>query len=429
MKSTIIFCCILVITGCVQPQDGQSTQNLEPAKPGSMADIQFLTDLFKTYPNIGIEKTLGHASGQIRPAAFSIDNTLPRLHTWFVKGRGLESLIYGNDTVFVLHTIPDSVLEDLKSVTFDSNINSGFSIFQYDFWQGIQSAQREGIQVGFFDANSSIEVNGMYIQDRKMILVDIISNRGTLIHELRHHAQYQRLFKRSTAGNESLPNTLTNDCRTQFSRFFGELDATTAELPLWNGVFQQFETHADESVVTSAVKSDNYFCLADEDAIALKDLIFTNLDYPRAASQWVPAEPAVNACPKILTDVMFKITAETDLLNKKVGGVALKLYSLRERDLQARCKIERQSCQTQVNASSTNSSCEKNQQVLDSILIQVPLEKDQGDAIFKTSQQDRIQNIRESLSALPQGMAIELCRTTLGFDQYYPCDLQAEHHD
>lgn len=157
---------------------------------------------------------------------------LKGIHGWLVAGVGLERRQIGAYGVLELRPIPERILSEIVSVTFDDAFDSGFLLLQARFWKEVARLQREqGLRIAVIDQGPA-KIVGVAFEEPRLVAVSIVAESGTLRHELRHVTQYDLLEK-----HRAPLVSLSEGCLTRASGFFAELDATTIELPSWKKVF------------------------------------------------------------------------------------------------------------------------------------------------------------------------------------------------
>ena len=343
---------------------------------------------------------------EIREAEYFPENILPQLHGFFRVGKTLTRVSMGGHDALILTKFPDIVSNQLQGAAFGDDYHTGFAILQSAFWRRVSELMKEGFQIGFLIHDPSFAVNGMYFSDNKTILVDIISNEGVLVHEYRHHLQYLNANQQ----NNSAPVELSEKCLNQAIRFFGELDATTAEFSTWKGVFQTFDTSPAWHV---NAHRDQQFSKESFTAPQM-NLLTSNLLYPRTAAYWVLNE---KTCPPELNDVILKTIAivdeeYTDIYFNKIFG----LIKLRSSDFVCHFSIN-YFCgsSSQPLSVSQIKSCQDHRDNLALIPEKTRKLKEEIDQAIENESIERPKKIRNVLNTLSAGIHQDLCNYSAGF--------------
>lgn len=319
---------------------------------------------------------------------------LPNLHSWFQVGEGLKQKRKLADyVVYELRTIPSEVLADLDAVLIPNRYT--LAILTKDFWHEVRDAQKKGFRIVFISSFSPSRVSGVYFHGYKIIGLDIQAEPGTLPHELRHAEQYKTIDLRYS------PQTLSESCMADMSRAFGEIDATTFEMPLYFEIEKEFE---------SIHESGHAFHLLAFPQLTLLDI---NLNYPTSVSEKVIKN---KSCPTEIILTMSKLasffyerqTLIASLLGKVTGSVAQNVR-LNAALVTNHCDIQNSDICTTLNSQ------------LDRVLQSDLAQKLEFEQVLHEEVKNRRPTVAAELEKLPAAIQKDLCNRALGYSSFVNC--------
>lgn len=401
----IAFVLILSANACGRSNERPALRARDFGAAGTKAEVYRIFETLQS--NVGVGKSLP------RDPSLNPENLLPRLHGWLSLQRGLKKTVINGRRAVILKDLPAAVLNRLEAITFaDRERKSGFAILQSSFWKGVKRLMDQGIHIGFMDYNPSEELSGIYYDDQRTILVDSFANEGTLLHEYRHYQQYRRLEQQP----QSLQRVFSETCLATASRSFAELDATTAELPSWIGVFQSINIHPkwDLSVEPDWFENDHF---------SQVDLLTCNLEYPGDAARWTIRLRGPDACPDELRNALIEIADFTDNFNLETGREAFRIIVDQVTDIRDRIGLVRNRCDDSLADATAASSpeCARLQVNLEGLPSRAQAAKDELDQRFESAHGQRLAFIRMTLNRLPEDQKTVLCRHALGFASLADC--------
>jgi hypothetical protein len=356
----------------------------------------------------------------VRDRSYFPETVLLRLHSWLAEHKGLTRETVDGHSALILNDLSEKVFNDLIDETFPENFKSGFEILQGSFWKGIQDLRDQGVQVGFLEPDPQFKVSGVFFSERKLILVDIFASEGTLTHETRHYLQSVQLQKREEQAESFRYNEndapLGDDCLAQASRFFAELDATTTELPIWQGVFETLNTTPGWH--KTAKQGD-----LDPVRFPQISLLQDNLDYPGMAAAWLQNSD----CPYELMNVVGQIKRATDQVATQITSqYAEKLFTLRMEDLHD-WSYENTRCTSAPTLDpSIAPACTQRATRIGLIPQESETLSSEIDSQIAAESTARPVLIRRLLSTLSDDLQKQLCRHAQGFEFLSDCETYFE---
>lgn len=319
---------------------------------------------------------------------------LPKISSWFKAERGLWKLeSIGNEyLVYHLAVLPDELIQELDTVLLKDRYS--LSILTSQFWSEIQKAQKQGVRIAFISSKSPSMASGFYMHSLSLIGLSLISEPGTLAHELRHHEQYKYV------NLNYKPKYLNSSCLQKMSRAFGEVDATTSELHLYSGIENEF----------NELFSKTEFNFHSPQV----QLLNINLGYPSMALQKIEVS---TDCPAELKIPMKELSAyladQGDRLKNWLMTIPGEIYQQR----MVRQKQTVNQCETQ-----SSPACDKLEQSF--LLHQEKMESAKENFKIQLAQAvlNRPQIIKKTLSQLPQPLQKDLCYGANGLHFYLSCE-------
>lgn len=320
---------------------------------------------------------------------------LPNLHSWFQVGAGLKQQRKWFDyVVYELRPIPSEVLEDLDAVLIPQRYS--LAILTKSFWHEVRDAQKKGFRIVFISSFSPSRVSGVYFNSYKTIGLDIQAEPGTLPHELRHAEQYKKIDLRY------VPETLSESCVTDMSRAFGEIDATTFELPLYFEIEKEFESIYGSGLVFNRLTFPQL------------TLLGINLNYPNSVSQKVVKN---NSCPKEINETMSSLksyfSGSLELLTAHLG----KVTGLVAQKVRLETTLETNHCDVQNSDICAKLKSQRDNVVENSLVQKLAFENALHEAV-----ENRRSTVAAELEKLPSEMQKDLCKSALGYSSFVNCE-------
>lgn len=322
---------------------------------------------------------------------------LPKISSWFEPQRGLWKLETVGDSylMYYLAPLPQELINELNQVLLKDRYS--LAILTSQFWNDVQKAQKQGLQIAFISSKSPSTASGVYFNSLGLIGLHIFSEPGTLPHELRHHEQYKYIKP------GYLPKYLEISCLRQMSRAFGEIDATTFELNLYNGIEKEFnELISDEKPGSLYLRFPQV------------NLLDINLNYPLTMSQMIKSS---TVCPPEVTKPMEDLTTyfsqKVDALNSLMREIRVQIIQLRtarQKQVEERCDLQNSPACEKL-ATSFNTAQEK---------LATAQENFRENLSLETS--DRRQKISEALAQMPYLVRKDLCKGAIGVHFYTNCE-------
>ncbi|MGZ3659232.1 MAG: hypothetical protein ACXVB9_11035 [Bdellovibrionota bacterium] len=402
MLTRICLMTLLLLAACSKGGGGETADAADLGTPGTTLMRDSVYEHLQEFDSIGINAN--------RDASHHPENVIDKLHSYLTEGRGLKRIQIDGHETLVLKRLPESVYQQILAVAFPDNFRSGFEVLQASFWKQVHDALAEGLTIGFLEPDPSFNVSGVYFEKfnwgRGLILIDVFAGEGTLMHEHRHYVQALKAKARAKARgwDDEGPSAISQNCLAQTSRFLGELDSTTTELPNWIGVFQTLD-------VTPAWHKTAK--RGDSDPVRFPQvfMLVTNLDYPGRSATGLKSQD----CPQELLDAATKIKSSTDDFETKLTqGYTSRLFSLRMEDFHA---------WTYLNSSCSASSdvCTEKQSRIAAIPGEAQAIKDTVDNTLRAESADRPERIRQVFASLPDSIQEDLCEYAAGYELLVDC--------
>ncbi len=389
---------ISVLAAC--STHGQASPVLAAANPGT---IESRDQLY-----LHLQDFDGIALGGDRDASYRPEAALPALNSWFTTSwsGGLYAKNFGSYSAMMLRKIPNKVIKQVENITFDDAYPSGFLILQSAFWHQVSDLQKAGFTIGFLEPKANQKIAGIFFNESNVILVDVFAPQGTLTHEYRHYQQYKKHQERNNSyfSFKGLSRVVSDECVAQASSFFGELDATTVELPTWVGVFQTYE-------VSPAWHKSTTHEEEDITKYPLGGMLMSNLSYPSLASLWVKRDQCPEALNKALDQISHETDAFLDEISEPVNGLAkarFNDYGLQQ-DLVQKC------------VSKGAAGCAELQTQIEKNHAQARADKALIDQKLNVEARNRPDQIRKVLAALPEEIREDLCWHASSFEFLTDC--------
>lgn len=320
---------------------------------------------------------------------------LPKIHSWFSVNQGLRpaNSIAPDYVVFELRPIPDQVLAELDTVLLKERYS--LSILTASFWHQIQEAQKKGLQISFFSLKSKAKVMGVFFYRYNLIGLNIFSDPVTLPHELRHKEQYKYIDMNYSA------RFISNDCLSDLSRAFGEIDAITYELPYLQGIVSEFDNFLKRH---ESIQGLTY---------PQNELMDNNTEYGKIVTSDVLKG---KNCSEQTNTTMRNLNAYFSQAN-----VALRenlnnyTTSIVKHYLRIK-KINSLNCHIQ-----SNEKCLKYQEEAADYERQAQSAKESFEMALNEQIKNRRSDIKTELQNLDQGTKYDLCKKALGFSFFINC--------
>lgn len=417
MKTALwrFFCSLLLLAlfACAKEGLNADAQAAYLGEPGTAKTRDALYLHLQEFDSIGIA---GNRKESHYPGA-----ALPHLHGWLAEGRGLKRTRVDGREVLLLKPMPAQVYSALSTLAFQDGFRSGFEILQASFWKQVRDAQKQGLTVGFLEPDANFNVSGVYYREynygQGLLLIDVFAGQGTMTHEYRHHVQYQAFRKKEKARYWwQKPREIGSSCLSMASSFFGELDATTTELPQWVGVFRTLDITPEWH--QRAKKGD-----LDNTRFSQSYILITNLDYPGNATQRMEGQN----CPEELMRAVAGIKASTDNFSTNVTEeFTNKLFGLRMEHFHAWAYVNSKCGGTQPLPAEVASVCEKKKQRIAAVPAEAETLKAGLDAALSAEAKDRPLRIRRAFDAMPLGLRKDLCEFASSFEFLADCKAAQE---
>ena len=321
------------------------------------------------------------------------ETLLPKISSWFKPERGLWKLesIGSEYLVYHLAVLPDELLHELDKILLKERYS--LSILTSQFWNEIQKAQKQGVRIALISSKSPSMASGFYMHSLSLIGLSIISEPGTLAHELRHHEQYQYV------NLNYKPSYLNSSCLQKMSRAFGEIDATTSELHLYRGIENEFND----------LFSKTEFNFHSPQV----QLLSVNLGYPSLVLQKI--EVATD-CPAELKTPMKALSAylanQGDRIKNWLMTIPGEIYQQRmvhQKQTTNQCEIQ------------SSLSCDKLAQSFFQHQEKAQAAKENFKVHLTNAVSERPVKIKEILNQLPMAIQKDLCQGALGVHFYLSC--------
>ena len=322
---------------------------------------------------------------------------LPKLSSWFTPGRGLwkREMVSDSYLMYYLAPLPEELIAELNQILLKNRYS--LAILTSQFWLDVQKAQKQGLQVAFISSKSPSTASGVYFNSLGLIGLHIFSEPGTLPHELRHHEQYKYIRLNYS------PKYLELSCLRQMSRAFGEIDATTFELHLYNGI----ETEFNELI--SGGKPGSLHLRFPQ-----VNLLDINLNYPLTMSQMIKSSVV---CPPEVTKPMEDLTAyfsqKVDALNSLMREIRLQTIQLRT----TQQKLYEDDCDVQ-NAP----NCEKLTESFNTTQEKLVTAQENFRVNLAQEASDRSKKLSATLAQMPSLVRKDLCKGAIGVHFYMNCE-------
>lgn len=385
MKYLALLFCTVLLAACEGP-----AADLKIHSEKEVITSEGVSDLRSQYELAFIT---GSEQGEQDPF-WTPEALLPKLHSWFQVGEGLKQKRRLADyVVYELRTIPSEVLADLDAVLIPNRYT--LAILTKDFWHEVRDAQKKGFRIVFISSFSPSRVSGVYFHGYKLIGLDIQAEPGTLPHELRHAEQYKTIDLRYS------PQTLSESCMADMSRAFGEIDATTFEMPTYFEIEKEFD---------SIYGSNLAFHLLTFPQLTLLGI---NLDYPDSVSQKVIKN---NSCPREIIQTMAKLknyfSERRSLITRLLGQVTGSVAQVPQLD----AALVKNHCDLQ-----DGDTCAKLKTQRDNVLQFGLAQKLEFEQVLHEEVKNRRPTVAAELEKLPAAIQKDLCNRALGYSSFVNC--------
>lgn len=341
-----------------------------------------------------------HSNGDNDPY-WTPEVVLPQISSWFRLGRGLVQLESVSEDFLVYHLapLPDELMNKLEKVLLKERFS--LAILTMQFWMEVQQAQKQGLKIAFISSKSPSAASGVYFHELNLIGLDILSEPGTLPHELRHHEQYRKV----SLGY--IPKALNFTCLRQMSHAFGEIDATTFELGLYDGIEKEFNALLNDP------KPGSFHLMFPQ-----ADFLNISLNYPLTMSQMIKNS---SDCPSEVTEPMGDLTEyfiqqmdNLKALMEEIRGPIIQLRSVQQ-------KLSGTQCEAQ-----SNPACEKLSVAFVNQQEKLSTAQENFRIRLLQDSSDRPKKLKEILSRFPRSIQKDLCKGAIGVHSYLNCEIKKE---
>ncbi|KYG66556.1 hypothetical protein AZI86_05795 [Bdellovibrio bacteriovorus] len=391
MMNLAPYLCAILLTACTPNSDGVSNTKAKESKAITTEELKTL--------QVSYEKNLIKATDKSdHDPVWTAEVILPQIHGWFTPGKGLKAArsVYEQYVIYELKPIPPKVLQELDQVLMPGRYS--MAILTKKFWQEVAAAQKSGLRIGFLSSRSAANVSGVYFNYYRMIGLSVLSEPGTLPHEIRHHMQYKKI----DVSYE--PEFISKSCMADMSRAMGEIDATTFELPLYRGIEEEFSTLTERHQGFAELRTPQL------------TLLTINLNYPTSVSFQVSQN---KECP---SDINQAMTEMYERFSKKESEVTSQLRAVSSdvfRLFRLNNAVATEGC-TKVS----NDRCQRYIQQISEFQQKHADQKEQFLTLLEAEITERRAYVSSVLEKLDDESKKDLCGRAIGFANFVKCEDQ-----